>query len=271
MFKGDYEKYTKDDLHLLDTLSYNSEDDYPTLLLKSMITGNRRLAMTLIENEVRIDIKSKLNDNVLLLAVAKNDLEMVRLILDKCEELLDEPGPKNHTALTLSCKLGNIEIVKFLMAKGANVEHKTKCGSSPIIYASLYGRNDIIKLLLKNNVNIDMVDNRKKTALIYAAQYGHTKSVKKLLKSGADVNKIDNKGYTALMYACKNEHKEIVKKILEKDIDINYKINPLKYGNGISCILTRISADTLTTNKDILEMLNNRRIEIGLENVTTTQ
>ena len=84
---------------------------------------------------------------------------------------------RGYTALIKACAEGYLEIVKCLLAAGAD---KEKAGSDGV------------------------------TALIYAARGGHVEVVQLLLSAGAVTDKADYNGRTALSLATSNGHQEIV-------------------------------------------------------------
>ena len=51
--------------------------------------------------------------------------------------------------------MGHIEVVKFLISHGANIETKTIFKLTPLMAASLYGHIEIVKILIANGANIE--------------------------------------------------------------------------------------------------------------------
>lgn len=154
--------------------------------------------------------------------------------------------------LTTACANGNMEIVKLLLDKGADVNLEEKKGWNPIVYAVVNQRVDVVKLLLESGANTHgknmglqkgagynsnvallkaliengadvnaIVDNY--TPLMEAAHRGCVDVVKLLVSSGADVNLKNAFGYTALMVAAGSGNREIVKVILDSGADIDIK------------------------------------------------
>jgi len=246
--REDYSDLSRTDLFLLDTLSFNSHDSYPTLLMKAIITGNIPLARVLITNEIRINDKGDENATALTLAANGGYLDLVKLLLEKRVNI-EEVGLCGHTALSLSSKRGFTDIVEFLLEQGANVNHETSNGSTPLMYASLYGHYDTIEEILASQPDVNVSNNEGATALIYAARYGHEKVVDLLVSwSLMNIDKVDNRNYSALMYACQHNHPNVVKMLLDAGADINLKAG---------CLFNRYNAFGLAKrrgNREVMEI-----------------
>mmetsp|Transcript_14532 Transcript_14532/g.35425 ORF Transcript_14532/g.35425 Transcript_14532/m.35425 type:complete len:471 (+) Transcript_14532:510-1922(+) len=90
--------------------------------------------------------------------------------------------PTIHTA----CVDGNLRLVKHLtMVRNADVEAKDILGSRPLHVASCYGHLDIISFLLRKGANVNAVDNYKSTPLVVTSD---PQTVKLLVSFGADIH-----------------------------------------------------------------------------------
>ena len=76
-------------------------------------------------------------------------------------------------------------------------------------YAARYGHIDIVKYLVEKGAKINLQDNNGYTALILAAYWGEIDKVRYLVKQGADINIQDETGKTALAIAEEREHQDI--------------------------------------------------------------
>lgn len=94
-------------------------------------------------------------------------------------------------------------------------------GTTPLIAAATFGNADVVKFLLANGAEVNMRNEREETALMVAAEHGQTEVVRVLLANGADVNAKDNLGHTALMIAAASASVEIVKMLLAAGADRN--------------------------------------------------
>ncbi|MDG7055225.1 MAG: ankyrin repeat domain-containing protein, partial [Wolbachia endosymbiont of Menacanthus eurysternus] len=105
------------------------------------------------------------------------DYEAVRRILTHMEgKHLDRSSARYKREL---------DIVRYLVKKGANVNAKDKNGNTPLHFATMVGKVDIAKVLLKHNADVNAENNEGRTALYYAVKYNHQKLVELLLAYGA--------------------------------------------------------------------------------------
>ena len=80
---------------------------------------------------------------------------------------------RGRTLLSSACKYGNFDIVKMLVANGANVNTPDICGVSPLMVASKYQQYSIAKYLKNNGANIHALDNYGKNIDLYVSNYNH--------------------------------------------------------------------------------------------------
>lgn len=121
-----------------------------------------------------------------------------------------------ETALIRASQKGYLEIVKYLISKGANVN----LGNfTALIWASEEGYLEIVKVLVENGADINYQGFMPSsgTALTRASQNGHFEIVKVLVEAGADVN-ITYLNKTALEYSATDEIWDYLK---PKTNDIN--------------------------------------------------
>ena len=115
-----------------------------------------------------------------------------------------------ETALMHASSQGHTDIVKLLLANGADIETADENGYTALMMASLPGHTETVEILLANGVNIEAADKFGETALMDASYQGHTDTVEFLLANGADIEAADNKGDTALMAASAGGHNNTI-------------------------------------------------------------
>lgn len=57
---------------------------------------------------------------------------------------MDDRGEGDCTALLMAVSRGHLEMVKFLIAKGASLEVRDKRGNSPLLLAVKEGKLDLV-------------------------------------------------------------------------------------------------------------------------------
>ena len=91
--------------------------------------------------------------------------------------------------------------VKFIAAKGGNVNARNNKGETPLQLASNLGFSDGAELLVKLGAKIDEPNATGETALIAATHRRDAALARVLLKAGANPARNDNSGRSALDYA----------------------------------------------------------------------
>ena len=120
--------------------------------------------------------------------------------------------------------VGNIEAVKQHLAAGTDVNvKKDKLGDSLLHEAMLYKskqHTEIIKLLIANGADVNAKNKDERTPLHDATS---KERAEQLVTNGADVNAKDMFGKTPLHYAARSGQKEIVELLIAKGADMNVK------------------------------------------------
>ena len=111
-----------------------------------------------------------------------------------------------------------LTIVDYLLKQGANPKNLTR-EWTPLHFAAYFGRAEIVKMLLEYNVDINAQTLSHSTPLHMAAKgigsrVGRKEVVRILINLGVNINKRDNRGRTALE-AAKQRQQEGIVELLE--------------------------------------------------------
>ncbi len=88
---------------------------------------------------------------------------------------------------TQSCASPNhTEIAKFLVKKGANVNHRNEGGFTPLMHVAYAGNVELVKFLLENGADANAKTANGKTPLIFAREKGGDDVVDLLRKHGSN-------------------------------------------------------------------------------------
>ncbi|KAJ1392373.1 ankyrin repeat-containing domain protein [Ochromonadaceae sp. CCMP2298] len=160
-------------------------------------------------------------------AAADGDIRAVRTLLSgsggSVARLVNGIGRTGYTALLAATQLGHPDIVRVLLAKGADIDAKGKHGFAALYVASRrsHRATDMVRLLLEKGADIEVKD--KSTPLHGASQEGNLDVVRLLLEKGAVAGAKDKAERTALHGASGEGHLEVVRLLLEKGVDVGAK------------------------------------------------
>jgi len=106
-------------------------------------------------------------------AIMNDDLPSVKgAILDGAD--VNAYFVSTYTHLYIAIQNGNIEIIKYLIANGANVDAVNgSLNWTPLHYAARYNYFDRVKLLLEAGASIDLVDTIECTAVDIAELHNY--------------------------------------------------------------------------------------------------
>jgi ankyrin repeat protein len=150
----------------------------------------------------------------LLEAVKAGNLAGVQASLQQ-RTSLNTTEPDGTTALHWAVQQDRGEIVKALIAAGANVNAKNRYGTTPLVLAATTGNVAITGELIKAGADVRVNVPETGSVLTAAARSGNPEVIKQLLAAGADVNFAERRtGQTPLMWAAAEGHAEAVKVLI---------------------------------------------------------
>ena len=116
-----------------------------------------------------------------------------------------------YTQLMSAVNKNDVDLVKRLLANGADAKATNYYGRTALMLAAQYGYDELVELLLpKSDAKATTNGNYYgMTALMYAALGANDKSVELLLPK-SDAKAVDNYGLTALDYAKSRGNNQII-------------------------------------------------------------
>jgi ankyrin len=109
----------------------------------------------------------------LMLAAQRENLEMVRYLVNQGADINAATRTGGFTALRFACSNGNYEMAQFLINNGADVTQTNEFGWTPLHTAAKYGHPQLVKLLLSNGAQIDAETESGVTPARTAGQNGY--------------------------------------------------------------------------------------------------
>jgi ankyrin repeat protein len=144
----------------------------------------------------------------------KGDLDRVKAEIDSGKDV-NSKDIAGQTALMYASEQGRLEVVKYLVENGADVNAQSggHGRGTALIYASAANRITVMEYLLEHDAGINATTAFNETALFWATAKGHVKAVNLLLNKKADTKIKNKKGKTALDLA-KDLNREEIERML---------------------------------------------------------
>ncbi|XP_023677104.2 ankyrin repeat and KH domain-containing protein 1-like isoform X5 [Paramormyrops kingsleyae] len=193
-------------------------DSFESPLTLAACGGHVELAALLIERGANLEEVNDEGYTPLMEAAREGHEEMVALLLAQGANINAQTEETQETALTLACCGGFLEVADFLIKAGADIE--LGC-STPLMEAAQEGHLELVKYLLAAGANYHATTATGDTALTYACENGHTDVADVLLQAGADLEHESEGGRTPLMKAARAGHLCTVQFLISKGANVN--------------------------------------------------
>ncbi|XP_037252451.1 ankyrin repeat and KH domain-containing protein 1 isoform X10 [Falco rusticolus] len=180
-------------------------DSFESPLTLAACGGHVELAALLIERGANLEEVNDEGYTPLMEAAREGHEEMVALLLAQGANINAQTEETQETALTLACCGGFSEVADFLIKAGADIE--LGC-STPLMEAAQEGHLELVKYLLAAGANVHATTATGDTALTYACENGHTDVADVLLQAGADLDKQEDLKKTILEGIEPGKHQE---------------------------------------------------------------
>lgn len=146
---------------------------------------------------------------------------------------IDATNARDETALMLVALQGDLESVKLLVKRGAEVNRP---GWTPLHYAAAGGHVPVIAFLLDENAYIDAQSPNRTTPLMMAARHGHSEVVRLLVQAGADPTARNEAGIDAAGYLQRQGQPELAQWVRERAADYARRYGTLERPRTVEMI-----------------------------------
>ena len=176
-------------LYLINKSVENGNEFNPDTMYSSITkVGNTSLFFYGINN---LHICPSFNTRMLFSSIRNGMIEAVKFILENSTLQINTKDSKQNTPLIDACRSGFIEIVKYLISKGADIHIKNKDGYSALLFSVVYEQYEIAKYLIDNGANIEDSNKDGRTVLAFAVLKENIPFIKYLIEKGVNTNRKD--------------------------------------------------------------------------------
>jgi ankyrin repeat protein len=191
-----------------------------TPLHLAALGGYNNIIRFLLANGVDICQIDDYKSTALHKACGEGNLETVRLLINKGADIEARNSIRSATPLLDAMREPHIDVVKYLIEKGADVKAFDKHGFGVIHKAARKGNIEIAKLMLKIGADIEQRATIG-TPIYWAASSGQKEFIEFLINAGASLDNIDNEGSTLMHAACIMPDLKTIEYLFEKGFEIN--------------------------------------------------
>ncbi|KAM4616662.1 KN motif and ankyrin repeat domain-containing protein 1a isoform 2-T2 [Polymixia lowei] len=148
-------------------------------------------------------------------SVSHSNFQVVQKLLDADVCNVNQQNKAGYTPIMLAALAAveapkDMRIVEELFSKGDVNARASQAGQTGLMLAVSHGRMDMVRALLAQGADVNIQDDEGSTALMCASEHGHVEIVKLLLaQPGCDATLSDSDESNALSIALEAGHKDI--------------------------------------------------------------
>lgn len=153
------------------------------------------------------------------------------------------------TALILAAEYGHADVVRQLLAAGADPWHQSVDHSSALSMAAQEGFGVCVELLLAEAQSVDdpHITPILNKAFFMACQNGHLSIVRMLMKFGVDINTVEPSiASTPLLTAVANDRPNVVSELVKASVNLEHQSEM-----GVTALMMAV----IYENSDIIRIL----------------
>jgi len=215
-----------------------------SLLMEAADKGQTAIARLLLESGADIHIENNFQETALDLACAKGWVESVQMLVEAGADvnrrrrdtstpliiaaasparlqMLKENGCLYEGETPSDIDNSATQIVRILLAAGADPNMKSFDGKTPLLLASAQGLTEMVEELLAANADVNLSDENSKdcnTPLIAAIEMGHPQIARLLLDAGANALEPNGNGIAPIDLANGKGLSEIVTLLQDRGV-----------------------------------------------------
>lgn len=168
------------------------------------------------------------NDEQLWTAALTGDLGSLTSLVKSNAEMVSAHDRYGKVPLHYAAEMGQVAIVKFLLAQGADIMEQDNRGWTALHHAVDNKQAEMMDLLIAHGAKVDAPNAMKWTPLHLAALKKDKVMVMALIKAGADVYSKTSRGLTPYNIAVDSGKRDIVDHLVAAMVNNGHQEEPMK-------------------------------------------
>jgi len=203
----------------VDPVEQQRLDTLQSRLVQAVKLGAIHAVTDLLDQGADVNGGEDLSSRPLFVAIRRGHTDIAMLLLDRgADPALCDPRKTN--ALMFACWKGNLAVATRCVNAGVPINATNDSGEAPLLFASSFCSEDIVRMLLARGANPVARDPEGMTALHWAAFRGCPDVMPALLEAAPQLlNRQDKTGRTPLMMAVIAGEVTAVQQLLELGAD----------------------------------------------------
>ena len=153
--------------------------------------------------------------------VIQGDLQKVIELIKKNPELLNSKDQLGRTPLHWATRGVHLEIIKYLVSKGAEINCKDNMNVIPLHSIAVRGHTEAAKFLILHGADINAIDKTNNTSLSYALSRNFKEIVSILIENKVKIPTIGQYSKDLLHRAASSGYSNLVELMIKKGVDIS--------------------------------------------------
>ncbi len=157
-----------------------------------------------------------------IINLAKNgDLEQIKVLIKKDPGLKKSKDNRNCTLLHFAANGGHMELVRYLLSEGADINAQDLDGDTPLHWVTYKPKPAVAEILIKNGADLNIKNRNRRTPIFVAVRdVRNIELVRLFLSNNANLNITDIEGWNLLKTAVFFGLTEMVDIFIAGGIDI---------------------------------------------------
>lgn len=197
--------YSKNHYDIAEKLLNNgavfSEKYAQSAMLNAYISGNRNIAVNLLNQNTNPNYDDGKSESLIILAAQKGDYEFVKLLLEHGADPNSCEKESKAPVMSILAEDNQYELIKLLVKHGADVNLASKYKITPIYRAVKVNSIESVEVLASLGANVNTKTDDGSTPLIEAVTHRFDNVVQKLIELKANPFITDDYGNDAFYYA----------------------------------------------------------------------